>query len=109
MAWMFREQIEEGNGEMEMEYPFVRVDWTDACTIDDECGEEVLVRPIGCVTVGFLIREEKEFIVVGRDVFEDGHRKDLLAIPRGIIQKLTWLEMVKEEEIDEEYVTWLNT
>ena len=62
--------------------PVIRVTWLDAVRTD---GSTSGLKPAKCVTVGYLVKDATNYIVVAMDKNPaDGHRVGL-AIPRGMI------------------------
>ena len=78
---------------------FVRVDWFDAQSgfgspLSLEELEEV--PPVKTVSVGCLLKEDKEKIVIGFMMFgNEGYFKHWQMIPRGMIEKITKLKESK--------------
>lgn len=66
---------------------YVRVDWTDAAYSEDE--DTGLIR--GQV-VGYLVRETDDMIVAALEWFEDNTFRRFLAIPKGCIQSIDYLD-----------------
>ena len=81
------------------DFEFVRVDWFDAQSgfaspMDLE--ELMKVPPVETTSMGCLVHEDKEKIVLGFMMFgEEGYFKHWQMIPRGMINKITKLEEIK--------------
>ena len=81
-------------------FEFVRVDWFDAQSgfsspLDLHELEEV--PPVETTSVGCLIKEDKEKIVLGFMMFgKEGYFKHWQMIPRGMIKKITRLKEFKK-------------
>ncbi len=81
-------------------YPMVRVRWLDAHShtpsgwnIVDKLPDIEKVR-FDCVTVGFLIDENKELLRIAMTITDDNHPKvvlDILVIPRPAVVKIEYL------------------
>ena len=67
----------------------VTVRWLDATSQDETCKIEELndFKPIPCMTAGWLVKDEPDYVVVARDLFgdEQDHPSGCIAIPRGCI------------------------
>ena len=75
-------------------HPLVIVEWSDILSISDwRDFEDVLTdKPVSCVTAGFLVRDDRELVVVAATISnDDGHEGvgDTVAIPRGVVKKIT--------------------
>ena len=72
----------------------VAVHWIDACTNSGYYDKEHPERfdPIHCVTVGHLVRKNRNDVVVASESFSDGDRRHIHTIPRGMVSKVVYLE-----------------
>lgn len=53
-------------------YPIVKVEWLDACSWNNEYSiKECTFLLTKCITVGFLIKNDKEKMVIAREIFPD--------------------------------------
>ena len=70
-------------------WPMVEVTWNDAAELtsgwSDELEKDV---PQLALSVGFLIHESKEHIVIAQDIDEHGHHNGRSQIPRGMVKQL---------------------
>jgi len=83
----------------------VLVKWVDAVSHDNTVHIDEIkdLLPMPVRTLGYLIREENEFVIVARDLFgvEDDHPSGLITIPRGCL--------VDMKDLDSgEWTTFLN-
>jgi hypothetical protein len=75
-------------------WKLVRVEWQDAAHFDDDHDDEGLPDPMTVITVGWLAKDEQDYVVVGRDLHpqDDSYRwRATMAIPRGCITAITEL------------------
>lgn len=70
-------------------YPMVEVVWDDATELkpgwDDELEE---ITPALALSVGFLISDTKDHIVIAQDIDEQGHHNGRSQIPRGMVKTI---------------------
>jgi hypothetical protein len=70
-------------------YDMVEVVWNDASELTsgwtDKLDED---KPALALSVGFLVRETKEHIVIAQDSDEDGHHNGRSQIPRGMVKNI---------------------
>lgn len=77
----------------------VKIDWIDSQTV--EAGlmtiEEIkTLKPLPCTTVGFLLSENKECVIVCDECWIDKECANYIhLIPKPIIKKITILETIK--------------
>lgn len=70
----------------------VEVIWDDAASLTAGWTKDIEdVGPHLALSVGFLIRDSKDHIVIAQDIDEDGHHNGRSQIPKGMIQKLKTL------------------
>ena len=69
----------------------VVVKWEDATHQEDE--SKVIGTMIGWTT-GFLIYKNKKEIALCMEVFEDGAKRNITAIPRGMVKRITKLASI---------------
>lgn len=79
-------------------YQLVCVTWYDAFTEDTwvEGDNAIDLKDATCVTVGFIVRESKEFISIASTLAESGEKTCIFNIPRGMIQELNKLKLPKQ-------------
>ena len=74
----------------------VVVEWVDAVSHDNtvHIDEVEDLLPIQARTIGHLVRDERDFIIVARDLFgeSDDHPSGLIVIPRGCIRDIVDLD-----------------
>ena len=74
----------------------VLVKWVDAVSRDDTVHIDELedLLPMQARTIGYLVKDERDFIIVARDLFgESGdHPSGLILIPRGCIGEIVDLD-----------------
>lgn len=70
-------------------FDLVEVVWDDATELpagwSDEVGE---IEPALALSVGFLIKETKDHIILALDLDANGHHNGRSQIPRGMVKKL---------------------
>lgn len=70
-------------------WDMVEVVWNDASALTDGWAKDVeRDEPALALSVGFLIRETKEHIVIAQDVDGEGHHNGRSQIPKGMVKKL---------------------
>jgi hypothetical protein len=62
--------------------------WTD--TIDKD-------EPALALSVGFLVRETKEHIIIAQDIDEEGHHNGRSQIPQGMVKRI---KVLKKRDAD---------
>jgi hypothetical protein len=77
-------------------YPAVEVLWHDAFSMDawDFLDEHLLIatQPYPCRTVGWLVRRDKQCVVLVQSLARDGTRAAAtMTIPRGMVQSIRYL------------------
>lgn len=74
-------------------YPLVRVDWIDAETSQgwEHPDEEKPTVP-EVVTVGFLIKESEDVILIASTIGHDRSHNSRISIPRGMVKNITVLK-----------------
>lgn len=65
--------------------PVYAVLWTDATKYED--APHTPTTALG-VTVGFLLEDTHEHIVIAQEVFDDGEYRSVVCIPRGMVKAL---------------------
>ena len=79
-------------------YDLVEVIWNDASDLTGgwakEIGED---EPALALSVGFLIRQTQEHIIIALDTDSDGHHNGRSQIPRGMVKKMRVLR--KKDEV----------
>lgn len=67
----------------------VEVVWNDASELTSGWTDEIEKdEPQLALSVGFLVRETKEHIIIAQDLDEKGHHNGRSQIPRGMVKKL---------------------
>lgn len=83
--------------EKSRDLPIVRVTWNDA-TSSRGAGDLRRIREtVYCMeskSVGYLVRNDRTFVSIGRDAFHDGHLTQILTIPRVWVTKIELLDAV---------------
>ena len=70
-------------------YDLVEVIWNDASDLTSGWKKEIDEdEPALALSVGFLIRETKEHIVIALDTDEEGHHNGRSQIPQGMVKKI---------------------
>lgn len=73
-------------------YDLVEIIWNDASELTAGWTDELeKTEPQLALSVGFLVKSEKEHIVIAQDVDEEGHHNGRGQIPRGMVKKITVL------------------
>lgn len=84
------------------DFKFVRVDWIDAqsgFSVPMDLEELMSVPPVETTSMGCLVHEDKERIVLGFMMFgKEGYFKHWQMIPRKMIKRMTELRKVKGEK-----------
>lgn len=74
----------------------VRVDWVDSCSFSRQqwrsIDESKGLEPSKIQSVGFVLSEDKEHIVLTGSLDEEDHANGCHTIPRGCITKITRLK-----------------
>jgi hypothetical protein len=71
-------------------YDMVEVVWNDASELTSGWSNEIVEKdePALALSVGFLVRETKEHIVIAQDSDAEGHHNGRSQIPRGMVKKI---------------------
>lgn len=74
-------------------YPLVEVIWDDATSISQgwknkEEFDKELIRPEIVMSVGFLVKDSAEHIILAMDTDSDGDHASRSQIPKGMIKKI---------------------
>lgn len=71
-------------------YDMVEVTWNDASELTSGWSNEIVEKdePALALSVGFLVRETKEHIVIAQDTDAEGHHNGRSQIPRGMVKKI---------------------
>jgi hypothetical protein len=70
-------------------YDMVEVIWDDASELTSGWTSEIeRTEPALALSVGFLVRETKDHIVIAQDTDSQGHHNGRSQIPRGMVKKL---------------------
>lgn len=72
----------------------VKIEWVDSCSGDNwegfkESEEHTIAK---CESVGYLLRKDKEQVQIVQNISDNGHLCAQIAIPRGCIKKITYLD-----------------
>ncbi len=78
----------------QLEYPIVKVQWIDACSWNNEYSiEDCTFLLTKCITVGFLIKNDKEKVVLAREIFPDAKTaRGSISINKKDISKIEYLK-----------------
>lgn len=99
MKWR-KVETEEGERNMSKNESFdpVIVEWEDAQTTMDSFEiEKILdnkIDPIITKSCGFLMREDKNYVVISSMIFYE-HAKHHQIIPRSLVKKIIYLKQIK--------------
>ena len=78
-------------------WDMVEVVWNDASELTSGWTDEIEKdEPQLALSVGFLIKETKEHIIIAQDIDEHGHHNGRSQIPRGMVKKLKVLRKKDE-------------
>ena len=70
-------------------YPLCEVIWDDASELTAGWTDQIeKTEPALALSVGFLVRETKDHIVIAQDLDEAGHHNGRSQIPRGMVKKI---------------------
>ena len=70
-------------------FPLVEIWWDDATELEGGWSKEVdIPEPAMALSVGFLVHESKEHLILALDTDEAGHHNGRSQIPRGMVKKL---------------------
>lgn len=70
-------------------FDLVEVIWNDASELTSGWTDEIEKdEPALALSVGFLVRETKEHIVIAQDTDAEGHHNGRSQIPRGMVKKI---------------------
>lgn len=74
-------------------FPAVMVYWDDATELPAGWTDEVgKVEPAMALSVGFLIKETRDHIILALDIDPNGHHNGRSQIPRGMVKKIKVLK-----------------
>jgi hypothetical protein len=77
---------------MKHPFPVVEITWLDAGTAHGwEGDDEVVAKPFEVQTIGFLIRDQADCVMVASTACPEKTSNGRVTIPRGMIQKLRYL------------------
>jgi hypothetical protein len=68
-------------------HPKIYIEWCDAFTEFGWTEKDTIGENLLCVSIGFLVRENKTSIAVSTSINIDGEFADPLVIPKGMIVK----------------------
>jgi hypothetical protein len=71
------------------------VRWTDACDAAPEWTASAKVaasRPVACQSVGFLLAEDDERVVLATSISEDGDAANGIVIPTSCVTEVRYLD-----------------
>lgn len=83
-----------------MTVKIVEVTWEDACSSDPWTRSREVLDRLTCVTVGYLLKRDKEAIHLAASLNEGGQRSSTWRIPAGMIRKVRVLDRVKHKDIE---------
>lgn len=75
----------------------VAVVWLDATYVHDEMPHDEL-KPTPAVTVGKVVNMCATHITIASEVFNDGDYRQVMAIPRGMVQRIVPLKTIRLPE-----------
>lgn len=79
-------------------YDLVEVIWNDASDLTGGWAKEIDEdEPALALSVGFLIRQTEEHIIIALDTDSEGHHNGRSQIPRGMVKKMRVLR--KKDEV----------
>ncbi len=83
-------------------YPLVEVIWDDATSISQgwknkEEFDKELIKPEIVLSVGFLVKDSTEHIILAMDTDSDGDHASRSQIPKGMIKKI---KILRKEDKD---------
>lgn len=74
-------------------WDMVEVIWDDASELTAGWTDEIeKTEPALTLSVGFLIKETKDHIVIAQDIDDNGHHNGRSQIPRGMVKKIKVLK-----------------
>jgi hypothetical protein len=74
-------------------WDMVEVVWDDAASLTEGWTQDIEDEgPHLALSVGFLVRETKDHIVIAQDIDEEGHHNGRSQIPRGMVKRLKVLK-----------------
>ena len=74
-------------------FDLVEVIWNDASELTAGWTDEIdKTEPQLALSVGFLIKSDKEHIVIAMDLDEQGHHNGRSQIPRGMVKRIKILK-----------------
>jgi hypothetical protein len=68
--------------------------WCDACKDEDFDPLDPPKPQLAC-TGGFVLEVTDQHILLGQEIFEDGHIRDVISIPGGMVKAITKVGVVK--------------
>jgi len=73
----------------------VSVEWLDICGVSDwmTLKEASTVEPITMLTLGWIVRDTPDTLVVASTVSPDNHLGSVHAIPKGCIQRIKTIKL----------------
>ncbi len=81
-------------------YNLVLVCWDDAAGLRHGwTAKEEKIEPYICLSVGFLIRETEDHILIAQDTDSEGSHNGRSQIPRGMVKKMRVLRKKDEPKI----------
>ncbi|KKM67378.1 hypothetical protein LCGC14_1471710 [marine sediment metagenome] len=67
--------------------------WTDATHILDP--DEKNVTPMVAADFGFILKASKKYLVLGTEFFTEGHTRQAMSIPMGMVKNIKKVARVK--------------
>lgn len=58
-----------------------KIRWVDSNHSPHQMSEDELLEPVEIISVGFLVKETKDYVVLARELIEDDYR-GVIAIPK---------------------------
>lgn len=79
-------------------YPLVEIIWNDASDLVGGWAKEIEEdEPALALSVGFLVKQTQEHVIIALDTDSDGHHNGRSQIPRGMVKKMRVLR--KKDEV----------
>lgn len=67
--------------------------WTDATAVLDPDKDNV--KPMVAADFGFILKADKKYLVLATEFFTEGHPRQSMSIPMGIIKSITKVAKIK--------------
>ena len=79
------------------------IEYENGVTFDDEYvnGDDPDFSLSKVATIGFVVEDSEDYIVVAQSIDEDGEWTNVISIPIGLITRIEFLDIPEEEAKDE--------